>query len=278
MALRRRGLAETVVGVGRGSANLALARRRRMLDQATTDPLEGVQDADLVVLATPVGMLAEIAKRIAPGLRPGAIVTDAGSVKEGVVRAITPVMPPHAHFVGGHPIAGGEVSGAGAARSNLFEGSHCILTPTPQTDLKALRKIERLWRSVGADVVQMDAATHDRIFGAISHLPHVVAFAVVNAVASANPDALAHAGSGFRDFTRIAASHPEAWRDIVLSNREQILASMASAEKELAAIRDLIERQDAERLLDTFRRAGESRRSLQAPGSGARKRGRKRKT
>jgi prephenate dehydrogenase len=124
----------------------------------------------------------------------------------------------------------------------------------------------------------MDAATHDRIFGAISHLPHVVAFAVVNAVASAYPDSLVHAGSGFRDFTRIAASHPETWRDIVLSNREQILASMASVQKEFAAIRDLIERQDAERLLDTFRRAGESRRSLQAPGSGARKRGRKRKT
>jgi prephenate dehydrogenase len=277
LALRRRGRVREIVGVGRGEENLALARRRRAVDRVTTDPVEGVRDADLVVLATPVGSLPELAKTIAPALRPGAIVTDVGSVKERVIRAVEPAIPPHAHFVGGHPIAGAEDSGAAAASASLFEGSRCILTPTPGTDPAALAKVRRMWAGVGAEVIEMGAATHDRILGAVSHLPHVVAFALVNAVSASEKDALDYAGGGFRDFTRIAASHPEMWRDIVLANREHLLAAVEATQAELARIRGLIDRQDAVRLLEAFREARETRRSLKPPprpageGSGGRR-------
>jgi prephenate dehydrogenase len=262
LALRRRGRVGEIVGVGRGSENLALARRRRVVDRVTTDPVEGVRDADLVVLATPVGALAELAKTIAPALRTGAIVTDVGSVKERVIRAVEPAIPPHAHFVGGHPIAGAEDSGAGAASASLFEGSRCILTPTPRTDAAALGKIRRMWTGVGARVIEMSAATHDRILGAVSHLPHVVAFALVNAVSASEKEALDYAGAGFRDFTRIAASHAEMWRDIILDNRERVLASLEATQAELSRIRALIDRQDGARLLEAFSKARETRRSL----------------
>jgi prephenate dehydrogenase len=272
LALRRRGRVGEIVGVGRGVENLALARRRRVVDRVTTDPVEGVRGADLVVLATPVGALPELAKTIAPALRTGAIVTDVGSVKERVMRAVEPAIQPHAYFVGGHPIAGAEDSGAGAASASLFEGRRCILTPTPRTDAAALGRIRRMWTGVGARVIEMSPVTHDRILGAVSHLPHVVAFALVNAVSASEKEALDFAGAGFRDFTRIAASHAEMWRDIVLDNRECVLASLEAAQGELARIRALIDRRDGARLLQAFRKARETRRSLNAatrPAGGA---------
>lgn len=267
LALRRRKLAKEVIGVGRSAANLALARRRRMVTRATTDPVEGVEGADLVVLAAPVGILPELAKMIAPALAPGAVVTDVGSVKERLVRSLEAVMPPRAHFVGAHPIAGGEESGAGAARADLFEGNRCILTPTANTNARALAKVRKTWKAVGAEVLSMDAAEHDGVVATISHLPHVIACAVMNAVASGHPRALDFAGSGFRDFTRIAASHPEMWRDIVLANRERIQSALDATVGELQNFRNVMERQDARRLVEAFTRARDTRRSLDLRGS-----------
>ncbi|MFQ5457131.1 MAG: prephenate dehydrogenase [Myxococcota bacterium] len=277
LALRRKGMAKEIVGVGRSAANLALARRRRMVSRVTSDPALGVEGADLVVLAAPVGALPELAKTIAPALAPGAIVTDVGSVKEQLVPALEAIMPPRAFFVGAHPIAGGEESGAGAARPDLFEGRRCVLTPTPDTNQAALAKVRKTWKAVGADVVVMDAAEHDNVLATVSHLPHVIAFAVVNAVAAGAPEALRFAGSGFRDFTRIAASHPEMWRDIVLANRERIQAALAATVAELQNLREVIERQDADRLAETFTRARDTRRSLDRRGGGGRAAGKQEK-
>ncbi len=274
LALRRRRLVGEIVGVGRGTKNLALARRLAIIDRATTDPAEGVRNADLVVLATPVGALAEVAKAISHALAPGAVVTDVGSVKASVVRDVEPLLPPHAHFVAAHPIAGTEESGAGAASAALFERSRCILTPTPRTDPGALRKVRSMWRAVGAEVIAMDAAEHDRILAVVSHLPHAVAYALVNAVTATQADALAYAGGGFRDFTRIAASHPEMWRDIMMANREGILSGIDATIEELARLRRLIEREDGEALVEAFQRARVTRRSL-APGRTQGKAGRR---
>ena len=262
LALRRRKLAKEVIGVGRSAANLALARRRGIVNRVTSDPVEGVEGADLVVLAAPVGALPELAKTIVPGLAPGAVVTDVGSVKERLVRSLEAVMPPRAYFVGAHPIAGGEASGAGAAKADLFEGSRCILTPTAVTNARALAKVRKTWKAVGADVLSMDAAAHDSVLATISHLPHVIAFAVMNAVALGHPEALDFAGSGFRDFTRIAASDPEMWRDIVLANRERIQSALDATESELKNFRNVMERQDARRLLEVLTRARDTRRNL----------------
>ncbi len=262
LALRRARLVGEIVGVGRGAANLALARRRGIVDRVTRDPETGVRDANLVVLATPVGALAEVGEANAPALMPGAIVTDVGSTKASVLRDLEPLIPAHAHLVAGHPIAGTEDSGAAAAAADLFEGSRCILTPTPRTSAGALAKVRRLWRATGARVIEMDAGEHDRILGAVSHLPHVVAYALVNAVTATRKDALDYAGGGFRDFTRIAASHPDMWRDIVLANRESVLAGIDAVLIELESIREAVEKQDGRRLTAAFTLARERRRAL----------------
>jgi prephenate dehydrogenase len=266
LALRRRGLVGEIVGVGRGAANLALARRRGIIDRATSDPAEGARGADLVVLATPVSVIAEVGKAVAHALRPGTIVTDVSSVKESVLRDLEAVLPPHARFVAAHPIAGTEDSGAGAATADLFEGSRCILTPTARTDPRALAAVKRMWRDIGARVIELDAAAHDRILGSVSHLPHVVAYALVNAVTASRADALAYAGGGFRDFTRIAASHAGMWRDIVLDNRANVLPGIDATIAELSRMRALIERGDAPALEEAFDRARITRRAL-GPGA-----------
>ncbi len=271
LAMRRRGLAGEIVGVGRSAGNLALARRRKIVDRITTDPAEGVRDADLVVLATPVGALSEVGKAIAPALMPGAVVTDVGSTKASVLRDLEPLIPAHAFLVAAHPIAGTEDSGAGAATEDLFEGSRCILTPTDRTDASALARVRGLWRAVGARVIEMDAESHDRILGAVSHLPHVVAYALVNAVTSFRKDALEYAGGGFRDFTRIAASHPVMWRDIALANRESVLAGIDATMAELSRMREWIDRQNGRALEEAFLRARITRRSLGPGGTGARR-------
>jgi len=277
LALRRRGLVGEIVGVGRSAENLAVARRRRIVDRITTDPAEGVRDADLVVLATPVGALAEVGKAIAPALGPGAVVTDVGSTKGSVLRDLEPVIPPHAFFVAAHPIAGTEDSGAAAAEEDLFEGSRCILTPAAGTDPKALARVRRMWRAVGARVIEMDAEVHDRILGAVSHLPHVVAYALVNAVTDLRKDALDYAGGGFRDFTRIAASHPVMWRDIVLANRESVLAGIDATLAELSRMRAWIDRREGRALEEAFLRARITRRSLAPRKGGVRRGGARRK-
>jgi prephenate dehydrogenase len=263
--VKRRELAREVVGVDRDPASLRYAIETGMIDGSAG--LEAaVRGADLVVLAVPVGAVAALADELVPWLAPEAVVTDVGSVKLRVVERVGSVIP---RFVGGHPMAGGERSGAAAAVPDLFDGTQCFLTPTARTDPKALEVVERLWNGLGATVVRMDAAKHDEVVAAVSHLPHLAAFALVNAVAAADPAgaALAFAAGGFRDMTRIAASSPEMWRDICLMNRDPLLGMLSRYADAVGRLRELVGRGDGQGLLDEFTRAQSARRGLRG-GSG----------
>ena len=241
LAVRETGSAGEVVGFGRTAKNLELARERALVDRVTQDPAEAVRDADLVVLATPVGACAELAERFRDYARPGAILTDVGSVKTEVVAALEARWAAVGPVVGGHPIAGSEASGAGAARADLFRGRRCILTPTPATDPAAVTRVAALWHAVGARVEEMLPTVHDEILARVSHLPHIVAYALVHAVADlriAGRQVLDYAGTGFRDTTRIAASPADVWRDIALANAEPLRAALA----EFRVVLDALER------------------------------------
>ena len=243
--LKAKGLAGRVLGSGRSRESLELAIRLGVIDAMGQGPAYGVEDADLVILASPVGTFVRIMQDIAPHLKKGAIVTDVGSVKGSLVRSIEQVLPDGRHYVPGHPIAGREKSGVAEAAENLFDGKRCILTPGPATDAKALDLVRRVWIAAGALVTEMDADLHDKVFSAVSHLPHVAAFAMMSAVAELNTgteEYLKFSGAGFRDFTRIAASSPEMWKDICLMNRENLvqmidryLAALNQFKREIAA-------------------------------------------
>ena len=246
--LREKGAVEEIVGIGRGEANLKRGVELGVLDRYSLDPREGVRGADLVFVATPVCTIPAVVAEIAPYLSPGCIVTDGGSVKEFVVNACEPLMPPGTFFVGGHPIAGTEHSGVEASFATLYQGKRCIVTPTGNTDAAALEKVVELWTIAGSTVPLMDPVQHDRVVAAISHLPHMVAYSLVNAVDGYDRfggDLLSFSAGGFRDFTRIASSDPVMWRDIALTNREAILETMDFFTGYLEKLRDLIEAEDA---------------------------------
>lgn len=258
LALKRRGLVGRVVGAGRARANLELALARGIIDVIAADPAHAVEAADLVLVAVPVGAMSETFAAIAPALRPDALLTDAGSTKQDVVAAARAGLGEAlARFVPGHPIAGAEHSGAAAAQAELFQGRACILTPLAENRAEAVARIEALWQAVGARVARMSPATHDQVFAAVSHLPHLAAFALVAELAE-RPDAaqyFRYAGAGFRDFTRIAASHPEMWRDICLANRTALLAELDAYQARLAGLAALIAAGDGAALATTFARA-----------------------
>lgn len=262
LALKAAGAVGEVVGVGRGRANLEKALQLGIVDRIVADPVEGCRQADLVFLATPVLALAEVAATIMPHLQPGAILTDGGSVKGAVVAAIEPLLRPGIEFVPGHPIAGTEKSGAEAAFATLYQGRRCILTPTPRTGAAALERVRRMWQLAGSEVVAMEVEKHDRILAAISHLPHMVAYSLVNAVGSYDryrENILAYSAGGFRDFTRIASSDPTMWRDIALTNREALLEMIELFEGSLAELKEDIRAGKDERLFEFFQRSKQSR-------------------
>ena len=264
MILRRKALAESVVGVGRRVENLKTAVAVGAIDRYVVDPKEAVKDADLVVLATPVDTYERHLKEWASCLSPGAIVTDVGSVKGGLVERSETYMPAGVHFVGAHPIAGKEKTGAAAGSEDLFSGRRCILTPTPRTNSEALERMQFLWQEAGAVVLTMDPHLHDKILGAVSHLPHAAAFALMNAlieIRSEVPglDLAGHSGGGLRDTTRIAASSPEMWRDIFLWNRENVVAWIGVYERSLGQLRQLIETGDAPGIEKMLERVKEER-------------------
>lgn len=225
LAAREAGLVRHVVGFGRGEANLRLARERGIVDEYTLDPLQAARDADLLVLSVPVRALGSVVRACAPSLKPGSVVTDAGSVKAAVLDAVERELPPGVAFVGGHPIAGGEQAGADHADATIFKDQRCLLTPGPASTPEAVSKVRALWEGVGMVVSEIDAARHDEILAKVSHLPHVLAFALMNAVD--DDEALAYAGASFRDLTRIAASPMEVWRDIFLANRRATREALA---------------------------------------------------
>lgn len=271
LVLKRDGLASEIVGVGRGLANLEAAKRLGIVDSFTRDIGEGVRDADLVVVAVPVLKIAETVRQAAPHLKPGCIVTDVGSVKGDVIRDVEPLIPACVHFVPGHPIAGTEHSGAEAAFATLYVGRRCILTPTTRTDAAALEKVRLAWEATGAEVVVMDAEAHDMILAAVSHLPHMIAYTLVNTVGDMDEsgvDALGYSAGGFKDFTRIASSSPEMWTDICAMNREQILNTIDSFKKRLDGLRALIDGGDLDGLKREFDRAKGLRDSLLKKGPG----------
>ncbi len=262
LALKEAGAVGEVVGIGRGQANLDKALELGVVDRVTRAPAEGVAGADLVFLATPVLSLAQVAAAVAPHLKEGAVLTDGGSVKGAVAEAVEPLLPKGVHFVPGHPIAGTEKSGAEAAFATLYRKRRCILTPTPRTDPAALELVRRVWETAGSEVVLMDVEKHDRVLAAISHLPHMVAYSLVNAVGSYDryeENILEYSAGGFRDFTRIASSDPDMWRDIALTNSEAVLEMMERFETFFAELKEDVRRGDASRLFEFFQRSKEMR-------------------
>ncbi len=262
LALKAAGVVGEVVGIGRGQANLDKALELGVVDRITQDLAEGVTGADLVFLATPVLTLAQVAASCAPHMKPGAVLTDGGSVKASVARDIEPLMPAGVHFVPGHPIAGTENSGAEAAFATLYHGRRCILTPTAHTDSAALELVRQVWEIAGSEVVMMDVEKHDRILAAISHLPHMVAYSLVNAVGSYDryeENILEFSAGGFRDFTRIASSDPTMWRDIALTNRDALLEMMELCETFLTELKEDIRKGEGDKLYEFFLRSKELR-------------------
>jgi prephenate dehydrogenase len=225
----RHQLAKEIVGYGRGEANLRSAKRKGIIDSYFLDEDQFPPDVDFLMIGTPVETIVPLTKRFLPHLKPGCIVSDVGSVKGEIVRGMERLLPKTVHFVAGHPIAGSEQWGAQAARRDLFVRHRCILTPTKRTDRQALDRVAALWRKVGADVEIMPPEIHDRLLGVISHLPHVLVYALVNALERAplsGVDLKKYCAGGFKDFTRIASSRPELWRDICLMNREALGRSL----------------------------------------------------
>jgi prephenate dehydrogenase len=233
-----------------------------VIDEIANSAAAAVRGADLVLLAVPVGAMPAVMREIAPNLSHDCIVTDAGSTKQDVIAAARAAWGGGiGQFVPGHPIAGAENSGVAAARADLYRGRQVVLTSLAENDSAAVERIAALWRACGAEVAQMSAETHDRIFAAVSHLPHLAAFALVDDLAgrSEADTYFRYAGSGFRDFTRIAGSHPEMWRDIALANREALLTELDAYIAELEQIRGLLARGDAAGLEAIFQRASRAR-------------------
>ncbi len=264
--LRRDSPATTIVACARRAETLAAVRRLDLADETTDDPARAAEGADLVVIATPLSAYAEIGRRIAPALRRGAILTDVGSVKEAVIRDLQPSVPDGVHFVPGHPVAGTEHSGPEAGFAELFRGRWCILTPPPETASEAVADVTRMWEQAGMRVVTMSADHHDRVLAVTSHLPHLIAYTIVGTATdledSLKSEVIEFSASGFRDFTRIAASDPVMWRDVFLNNREAVLEILQRFTEDLTALQRAIRWGEGDKLQDLFTRTRAIRRSI----------------
>lgn len=264
LALRNAGLVKHIVGVGRSRQNLQCAVERGVIDEMATDMASALHNADLVFLAMPVGQTAHTMAQIAPHLQANTIITDAGSTKQDVIAAARHHLPlQNRHpFVPGHPIAGTEQSGAQAAQADLYVNKHVILTPLPETSTDAVEQVSQLWQACGAQVSIMAADEHDQVLAATSHLPHILAFTMMNHLnhSTNHPEnMLRFAGSGLRDFTRIAGSSPEMWRDICLSNREALLKQIDGYQNELKALEEMLRNNDGDALEQIFSQARDVR-------------------
>lgn len=251
-----------IVGVGRHQTSLDQALALGLIDQVETDIASAIKDTDLVLIATPVAQTQSVLKSIKPYLTAHTVITDAGSTKSDVMADADAILGPFkSQFVGGHPIAGAEKSGPEAAFAELYVGKNIILTPEDHTSHSAIQTVTALWQACGGLVSCMSAQTHDRIFAAVSHLPHLLAFALVDNLAKRpNADLLFNfAASGFRDFTRIAGSHPEMWRDIALANQAALLEELDSYQQAIMTLSDLLKLSDAEGLYQLFKHASLAR-------------------
>lgn len=264
--VRREGLAGHVAVSTRSAATLKRARELGLGDSWHADPRDAVRDADLVVVSVPVGASGVVTEQIAPALKRGAILTDVGSTKGSVVAQMTPFVPDGVHFIAGHPIAGTEHSGPDAGFAELFEGRWCILTPAPGADAQALARLTRFWERCGSRVDTMDVAHHDMVLAIVSHLPHIIAYNIVGTADDletvTKSEVIKYSASGFRDFTRLAASDPIMWRDVCLHNKDAILEMLARFSEDLSSLQRAIRWGDGDKLFELFTRTRAIRRSI----------------
>jgi prephenate dehydrogenase len=248
LALRQRGLADLVVGFVRRAASVRECERKGAVDRATRELGAAVKEADLIVLCTPIAQMGTLVAQMLPALKPGAILTDVGSVKASVVRDLEPLAASaEAFFVGSHPMAGAEKMGVAAARADLFMRAVCVVTPTRNSNPAAVRRIEQLWKAVGGRVLRLNPERHDQLVSRSSHLPHLLAATLVNLVLdpASPPEQAALCANGFRDTTRIASGSPEMWRDIALANRKHLASALKLFSRDLAGMQRAISKGDA---------------------------------
>jgi cyclohexadieny/prephenate dehydrogenase len=269
-AARRRGLAKHIAAYIPRDTTRARAAKSGFADSLHAELSSAVAGADLVVLATPIGTFGELSRQAAPHLVSGAILTDVGSVKGAVIRDVLPNVPTGVHFIPGHPVAGTEQSGPEAGFAELFDGRWCILTPPPGTDPQAVQKLKDFWRRCGSEVEVMDAEHHDLVLAITSHVPHLIAYNIVGTAADLETvtqgEVIKYSASGFRDFTRIAASDPTMWRDIFLNNRDAVLEMLGRFNEDLAALQRAVRWGDGETLFNLFTRTRAIRRSIVEAG------------
>ena len=269
-AMHRRGLAGSIVGHARTAETRATALKLGLIDQAYDSAADAARDADLIIMCAPVGACGALAKEIGSVLRPGAILTDVGSVKGAVVRDCEPHVPNGVHFIPGHPIAGTEQSGPAAGFATLFDGRWCLLTPLPGSDPEAIEKLKIFWEACGSKVDTMTPEHHDMVLAITSHLPHLIAYNVVNTAAHlervTDSEVIKFSAGGFRDFTRIAASDPTMWRDVFLNNKDAVLEMLGRFTEDLSALQRAIRFGDGDTLFKLFTDARAIRRGVLQAG------------
>lgn len=269
-AVRLKDLAKTIAITTRKAATLEEARQLGLGDIYTLDPAEAVEGADLVILCTPVGVYADVMGQISGSLKPGAILSDVGSVKAHVMKVIEPLLPKGIHFIPGHPLAGTEHSGPAAGFPDLFVNRWCVLTPKPDLDPVAVDRLMSFWGALGSNVECMDAAHHDMVLAITSHVPHLIAYNIVGTVADLEADTqsevIKFSASGFRDFTRIAASDPVMWRDVFLTNREAVLEMLGRFLEDLSRLQRMVRVGDGPGMQELFTRTRAVRRSIITAG------------
>jgi cyclohexadieny/prephenate dehydrogenase len=269
-AVKLRGLAKSIAITTRKPATLDEARELGLGDIYTLDPAEAVAGADLVIICTPIGAYGQVMQDIAGALQPGAILSDVGSVKRHVMKVIEPLVPPGVHFIPGHPLAGTEHSGPAAGFPELFEGRWCVLTPASTVDRIAVERLIAFWGALGSKVEVMDAEHHDLTLAITSHVPHLIAYNIVGTVddleAATQSEVIKFSASGFRDFTRIAASDPVMWRDIFLTNRDAVLEMLGRFLEDLSRLQRAVRVGDGPAMEELFTRTRAIRRSIITAG------------
>ncbi|WP_108259494.1 prephenate/arogenate dehydrogenase family protein [Mangrovicoccus ximenensis] len=265
-AMRRAGLAGTITGYDLSESHRRMAEEDGLCDRMAASAAEAVKDADLVALCVPVGAMGDVAAEIGPHLRPGATVTDVGSVKRSVIDAVAPHLPPDVTFIPGHPMAGTEYSGPRAGFAELFDGRWCLLLPPEGCDPEALGKLRALWTGMGATVEEMEPDHHDLVCAVISHAPHLIAYTMVGVADDlrrvTDQEVIKFSAAGFRDFTRIAASDPTMWRDVFLNNKDATLEILGRFTEELFALQRAIRTGDGDMLFDYFTRTRAIRKGI----------------
>lgn len=265
-AMRRAGLAEVITGYARSAETRAVAAEIGLVDVVCDSAAEAARDADLIVLAVPVGAMAAVAAEIAPVLKPGAVVTDVGSVKAAVIEAVAPHIPDGVHFIPGHPLAGTEHSGPRSGFAELFDNRWCLLVPVEGSEPAEIERLTRYWQALGSNVDVMDPAHHDLVLAVTSHAPHLIAYTMVGVADDlrrvTDSEVIKYSAAGFRDFTRIAASDPTMWRDVFLSNKAATLEILGRFTEELFALQRAIRTEDGAHLHDYFTRTRAIRRSI----------------